>query len=558
MISNIQKTTLLALFLALHPGAPRAHGEAPAPAAQAISASRAMPLVEGLGSHSMPITTREPQAQRYFDQGLVLAWGFHFAAAERSFRRAAELDPQCAMCRWGIALALGPSINHDPTPRQVEAARAASREAVALADGASARERGLIEAQARRYPAGREDADDEAYAHAMRALARRHPRDADVLTLAADALMSPHGRDYWRRDGRPQEWTRMILETLDRAVRVAPGHPGAHHFRIHVLEDSPHPQRALDSADRLPALVPGLGHLVHMPTHVYFRLGRYADAATANERAIAADRALLEAIGHDPAYVAGYALHNHHFLWTAAMMSGRLEKAAASAAVLARHAESVPPGIRTPGGTLQLFASLPLLTQVRFGQWERILREPQPRPATAFTQGIHHYARAMALARTGRAAEAGRELDELATAQELAAREGETLKNANALWSLLAIARRIAEAEAAQAAGDPVLAIERARAAVALEDTLEADEPPAWVLPARHFLGALLLEQGRAGEARRAYEQDLRIHPANGWALAGLAASLRSAKLAARAAEASRRFEQAWSGADLPIAGSRF
>jgi tetratricopeptide (TPR) repeat protein len=350
----------------------------------------------------------------------------------------------------------------------------------------------------------------------------------------------------------------MILDALDRAVRIAPGHPGAHHFRIHVLEDSPEPQRALDSAERLPALAPGLGHLVHMPTHVYFRLGRYADAAIANERAIEADRTLLQALGHDTAYVAGYALHNHHFLWTAAMMSGRLEKAIASAAVLARHAEAVSPGIRTPGGPLQLFASLPRLTQVRFGQWERILREPRPRPSTAFTQGIHHFARAMALARTGRAAEAAADIEELATAQELAAREAETLKNANALWSLLAIARRIAEAEAAQAARDPVLAIERARAAVALEDALEVDEPPAWPLPARHFLGALLLEQGRAREARRVYEEDLRIHPANGWALAGLAASLRSAGLGARAAEASRRFERAWSGADVPITGSRF
>jgi tetratricopeptide (TPR) repeat protein len=350
----------------------------------------------------------------------------------------------------------------------------------------------------------------------------------------------------------------MILDTLDKAVRIAPGHPGAHHFRIHVLEDSPQPQRALDSAERLPALVPGLGHLVHMPTHVYFRLGRYADAATANERAIAADRALLEALGHDPAYVAGYALHNHHFLWTAAMMSGRVEKAAASAAVLARHAESVPAGIRTPGGTLQVFASLPLLTQVRFGQWERILREPRPRPATAYTRGMRHFARAMAMARTGRAAEAAREIDEIAIAQELAAREAAMLKNTNALWSLLAIARRIAEAEAAQAAGDPARAIELAQAAVALESALEADEPPAWALPARHFLGALLLEQGRAGEARRVYEEDLRAHPANGWALAGLAASLRGAGLEARAADASRRFEKAWSGADVPITGSRF
>jgi tetratricopeptide (TPR) repeat protein len=539
MISNIRKLALLALLPALCLAAP------------------AIPLVDGLGRHSMAITTRSPDAQRYFDQGLMLAWGFHFGAAERSFRRAAQLDPQCAMCRWGIAHALGPSINHDPTPQQVEAARTAAAEAVALAGGVSGRERGLIEAQARRYPPEREAADDDAYARAMRALARRHPRDADVLTLAADALMAPHGRDYWRSDGRPQRWTRTILDTLDAAVRLAPDHPGAHHLRIHVLEDSPHPQRALASAERLPALAPGLGHLVHMPTHVYFHLGRYADALAANERAIEADRALMKALGDDPAYATGYALHNHHFLWTAAVMSGRAGKASAAAAFLARHAESIP-AVRTPSGTLQQFASLALLTQVRFGQWERILREPKPRLATAYTNGIRHFARAMALARTGRATEAAREIEELATAQDLAVRDAGTLKNANALWSLLAIARRIAEAEQAAAAGDSARAIDRAHAAVALEAALEADEPPAWPLPARHFLGALFLEQGRAAEARRVYEQDLRIHPANGWALAGLAASLRRAGREAQAADAARRFEQAWSGADVSIAGSRF
>jgi tetratricopeptide (TPR) repeat protein len=539
MISNIRKLAFSALLLAL------------------CGAAQAIPLLEGLGRHSMPVTTRDAQAQRYFDQGLVLAWGFHFAAAERSFRRAAQLDPSCAMCRWGIAFALGPSINPDPTPSQVDAARAASAEAMALAASARPRERGLIEAQARRHPPGRETVDDEAYAHAMRDLARRHPRDADVLTLTADALMAPRGRDYWRRDGRPQAWTRIILDTLDAVLRVAPDHPGAHHLRIHVLEDSPHPQRALESAERLPALAPGLGHLVHMPTHVYFHMGRYADALAANERAIEADRALAQSLGDDPAYAAGYALHNHHFLWAAAMMAGRAGKAHAAAAHLARHAEAAA-ARRTPSGTLQQFAALPALTRVRFGEWAQVLREPKPRPATAYTTGIHHFARAMAFARTGRAAEAAREIDELAVAQELALRDGATLKNANGLGSLLAVARGIAEAEAAAIAGDAARAVERARAAVKLEAALEPDEPPAWPLPARHFLGALLLEQGRTADARQVYEQDLRAHPANGWALAGLAASLRRAGRGHQAAEATRRFERAWSGAELPITGSRF
>lgn len=520
---------------------------------EARSPARPVPLLEGLGSHSLAITTRSAEAQRYFDQGLMLAWGFHFAAAERSFREAARHDPGCAMCRWGIAYALGPSINHDPTPRQVEAARAALAEAVSLAPEAGARERGLIEALAHRFGA-RGEVDEASYLRSMRPLARRHPGDADVLTLLADAQMAPRGRDYWRKDGRAQPWTRAILDTLDKALRADPDHPGAHHLRIHALEASPHPRRALDSAERLPGLAPGLGHLVHMPAHVYFRLGRHADVIQINERAIEADRRLHEALGGDPAYAAGYAAHNHHFLWAASMMSGRHDKAMAAARSLARNAGSQS---GTPSGTSQHFAVLALYTQVRFGRWDEVLRAPRPEPSTAYTQGVWHFARAIALARSGRNAQAKKELEELSRAQKQAVHEAGTFKNVNALWSLLAIARRIAQAEVAAASGDAERAIVQARSAVALETALDADEPPAWPLPARHVLGALLLEQGRVAEAQRIYEQDLRVHPDNGWALAGLAASLRQSGRTAQADEATRRFERAWADADARIEGSR-
>ncbi len=562
MIANIRiHAAAAACATLLASGNALCHGTslAPAQAPSATVQESAPPLLEALGTYRMRISTAEPRAQRYFDQGKLLTWGFHFAAAQRSFREAARLDAGCAMCYWGMAYALGPSINHDPTPQQVDAARAAIEQAMALRASASPRERGLIEALARRYlPATlSSDARDAAYARAMAALARRHPRDADVLTLHADALMSPHGRDYWRRDGRPQPWTPPILDVLRRAIRAGPDHAGALHFHIHALEDSPHPGRALASAERLPALAPGVGHLLHMPAHVLFKLGRYAEAVEANRRAIEADAALLEAFGADAAYVAGYALHNHHYLWTASLLSGGLDTAAAAAATLARHAGSVPPDApRT--GALQHFAALPLLTQVRFGQWEEILRSPVPQPATEYTEGMHRFARAMAFARTSRPVEARVELEALREAErrvELAATE---LKNTNALSKLLAIALHLAEAEAAAAAGDGRRAIANAESAVALEDSLDPDEPPAWPLPARHSLGALLLEAGRHAEAQRVYRDDLRIHPANGWALAGLAQSLRRAGAVAAAARERERYERAWSRADVRIPGSRF
>lgn len=527
-------------------------------AALATLAAAEVPILEGLATYRFPVTTRVRDAQRLFDQGIVLAWGFHFAAAERSFREAARLDPQCAMCRWGIAYALGPSINHDPTPAQVAQAHRAVAEARALAPRASARERDLVAALAARYrdgPGGPR-LDEDAYAGAMADAARRNPHDADLLTLHADALMTPRGREFWRRDGKPHPWTPAILAILERALRASPGHPGAHHLYVHALEDSPHPARALRSAEKLPAIAPGIGHLVHMPAHVYFHVGRYADAADANRRAIEADRRLREAFGEDPAYEAGYALHNHHFLYAAAMMSGQAARAREAALELARHAEAAATA-PSPPGLLQQFAVLGLLAQVRFGRWEEILEAARPRPATPYTEGAWRFARALAFTRTGRRPEAADEMSHLAEAQRAAAASGASLKNANALSTLLGIARHIAEAEAAAAAGDPSSALEEARRAVALERSLQPDEPPAWPLPARHTLGALLLEAGRPAEAERVYLDDLRAHPANGWALAGLAASLERAGRKAAAASAWTRFRRAWSRADTPIERSR-
>jgi len=516
-------------------------------------------LLPGTGNYRFRISTRSPLAQRFFDQGLVLAWGFNFAEAERSFREASRLDPECAMCLWGIAYSLGPSINHDMSRAAATAAHSAVRQAVRLARAAGARERALIDALARRYeaaPADDRSALDLAYAGALRKVAQRFPDDADVLTLLADALMIPHGRDYWRKDGTPESWTRDIIATLERALKIAPDHPGANHFYVHVLEDSSQPGRAVASAERLRTIAPGVGHLVHMPSHVYLRLGNYAGALCANEEAIAADRAYLAAIAADPAYVSGYVEHNHHFLWYAAVMSGHSAAALSAAAELARSAGSAAAG-GPMSGTRQHFVVLPLYTLVRFGRWQDILASARPVAATGYTDGVWHYARGMAYLRTGRADRAREELESVNASLRAAAFGGAELKNTNRLSTLLEICFELLRAELAGAQGNDATAIAHARAALKLETGLAADEPPAWHMPARHTLGALLLEAKRAPEAERVFREDLAVHPENGWALAGLAESL-TRQGSAGAADVRERFDRAWQGADTAISGSRF
>ncbi len=554
---------LLALGFAASPACGSAHDSHPSAAQEqarpeATVSAPAGRLLPGTGTYRFRISTRLPLAQRFFDQGLVLAWGFNFAEAERSFREAARLDPECAMCLWGIAYSLGPSINHDMSHAAATAAHGAARQAVRLAHAAGAKERALIDALARRYkgaPTDDRSALDLAYAAAMRRVARRFPGDADVLTLLADALMVPHGRDYWRRDGTPEPWTRDIIAALERALKLAPEHPGANHFYVHVLEDSPHPGRAVASAERLRTIAPGVGHLVHMPSHVYLRLGDYARALRANEEAIAADRAYLAAIAADPAYVSGYVEHNHHFLWYAALMSGHGAAALSAAAELARSAGSAAGG-GPPSGTRQHFLVLPLYTQVRFGRWQAILASARPAAATGYTEGVWHYAMGMAYLRTGRADRAREESESVNASLRAAVFDEAELKNTNRLSALLEICFELLRAELAGAQGDHATAIAHARAALKVETGLAADEPPAWHMPARHTLGALLLAADRAPEAERVYREDLAVHPANGWALAGLAESL-ARQGSAGAAEVRERFDRAWRGADAAISGSR-
>ena len=530
----------------------------PEQASSGSTAERFAPLLEGLGDHHHEISTDVPLAQRYFDQGLVLAWAFNHAEAERSFRQAATLDPDCAMCWWGVALVLGPNINAAMEEAAVPKAWKALQKARSLTEGATSRERAYVEALSTRYvaePVEDRTALDRAYAEAMSELARRYEEDLDAAVLAGEALMDTTPWDYWTEDGEPKPAIQRALSLFDRVLAEEPDHPGANHLLIHAVE-AEHPERGLAAAERLEGLVPGAGHLVHMPSHIYIRTGRYHDAVTANQRAVDADRSYVTQCHAQGVYPLAYVPHNHHFLAAAASLAGEQEVAIDAAYAVAARTDTTK--IREPGlGTLQHYLMFPLYTLVRFGQWDAVLDEPEPASDLLYPRGVWRWARGMALLRMRRLEEAESELEVL---RELAADErleSVTIWDLNTTKQLLEIAREVLSGELAAARGRYETAIRHLRRGVELEDALTYDEPPPWALPVRHFLGAVLLEATRPGEAERVYREDLERFPENGWSLRGLELSL-AAQGEEKAAEAARtRFLRAWRHADTPLDASR-
>lgn len=488
-----------------------------------VSQARLLPF----GNYRAALASRDEQAQRFFDQAMVFGWGFNFAEAVRSFRAAAQLDPDCAMCRWGIAWALGPSINHDMDPAEVPVALDAIVQARSGARPGS-REGALIDALAQRY-SDRPGADEgrlaRAYATAMRTVASRYPADADIAVLAGEALMNAHAYDYWRADGRAQAWTPQIIAWLEHTLRLAPDHPGAHHYLIHLFEDSQQPGRALASAGKLGALAPIVGHLVHMPSHIFFRLGRYRDAVAANSAAVQADVDYSAATGA----ASDYAIHNLHFLWASALWSGDGSTAARAAEQLAALSQASA-GIDARDGTRQHFAATPALTRVRMEQWDAVtvqVRSADHSNAYPYQRGLMHFADGMARAARGDIAGAIAELESMRRASVLTEKAALTVKNINRASAVLAVARPLLQSAIATARDMNSEAVRYARAAVAAEDRLATDDPPVWVVPARHALGMALLQAARPAEARAVYRADLQRHPQNCIALAGLAAAER-------------------------------
>lgn len=523
------------------------------------TAGRAAPLLEGMGELHVPVSTDDPLAQRYFNQGMVLAYGFNHAEAARSFQEAARLDPECALCYWGEALVLGPNINAPAMdPEAVPKARAALEKARALAAKATEREKAYIDALGKRYtpePVDDRAPFDAAYADAMREVARRFPDDADAATLFAEALMDTTPWDYWTADGEPKEVTREILATLERVMERWPGHPGANHFYIHAVE-AVRPQLGVAAADRLGALAPGAGHLVHMPSHIYIRVGRYHDASLANERAIAADQAYVTQCHQQGMYPLAYMPHNVHFLWAAATLEGRAATAIEAARAMA--AETDAATMREEGyGTLQHYWVTPLYAQVRFGKWQEILATPRPDDDLVYPRAVWHYARGLALLRTGRAAEAADELVKLRAVAQDPALESITIWDINGTADLLGVAVEVLAGEIAAAGGDYDAAVRHLEEGVRRDDALRYDEPPPWHHPVRQILGAVLLQAGRAADAERVYREDLKHFPENGWSLFGLEKSLAAQGKTEEAQDAARRFEKAWEHADVKLEASR-
>jgi len=519
---------------------------------------RIAPLLDGMGEHSFEITTRSDETQRFFDQGLVLAYGFNHAEAARSFRQAIALDAECAMCQWGLALVLGPNINATMDPDDLPEAYQARQRAATLASHASPREQAFIAALGTRYEAEwRDDRGDldRAYADAMRTIWADHPEAPDAGALFAEALMDTTPWDYWEADGQPKAETTEILEVLEAVLDLDPDHPGAHHFYIHAVE-AVHPEKGLASAERLADLVPGAGHLVHMPSHIFIRVGRYQDAVDANLAAIAADDAYVTSCHAQGLYPLAYMPHNHHFLWASATFAGQGDTAVRAAEEMAATIDQE--SMRQPGlETLQHFWVTPLYARTRFGHWDEILATPEPGEDLLYPRAVWHYARAMALMRTDRLEEAAREIELLRAIAADPALEAITVWDINSTASLMAIAVEVAQGELAATRHRWARAIAHLERGVALEDALNYDEPPPWHAPVRQILGAVLLDAGQVVEAEAVYRADLERFPDNGWSLFGLRQALTEQHRDAEAAEVAERFGRVFEQADVVLVSSR-
>ena len=502
------------------------------------------PRLQNLGTHTFPVTTRSKKAQAFVSQGLNLAYGFNHAEAGRAFREAARLDPSCAMAYWGQALVLGPNINLPMTPEDEPKAYELARKAVGLKAKASPRERAYIDAVAKRY-SGKADeraARDQAYSDAMRELSKKYPADLDAATLFAEALMDLRPWAYWAPDGKAYPGTNEAVAALESVLAKRPAHPGANHYYIHAMEATKSPERAEAAADRLRTLMPGAGHMVHMPGHIYMRVGRYADASAVNEEAIVADEDYIAQCRAQGMYPIGYYPHNIHFLWSAASMEGRSERAIAAARkVAAQVTDESMDKLPLQAG----FRVVPYYALTRFGRWD------------VYLKGTWHYARGIAFAGKGQLDEAEKELAEVKSIAGGTALDF-TLFSPNKAAAIFAIAPEALAGVIALKKKDFDAAIAHLERAVRLDDGLVYTEPAEWHYPPRELLGAALLDAGRAHEAETVYWDDLRRNPENGWSLFGLSKAVAAQGRKDEAATLEERFRKAWAKGDVTLQASAF
>lgn len=526
------------------------------PAQQGVSPTGAIaPRLQKLGSHVFPVTTKSKEAQLFMNQGLNLSYAFNHAEAGRAYREAARLDANLAMAYWGEALALGPNINAPMDPGNEPKALEIIQKAVALKSKASPREQALIDALTQRYSGRAEDrrARDVAYADAMRKVHLQFPDDQDIAMLYVEAVMDLRPWGYWTRDGTPYERTSEIVALTEKVMARNPQHPGALHLYIHLME-AYQAEKAEAAADRLLTLMPAAGHMVHMPAHIFQRVGRYSDAARSNELAIAADEDYISQCRAQGLYPMAYYPHNLHFLWFAATADGRSKLAIEAARKAASRVDdetlkAVP--------LLAGFRVVPYFALTRFGKWDEMLREPEPPANSAYLKGQWHYARGTAYLGKGQMNEAEQEFAKLSALMADKSLD-QPLFSPNTGRAILSIAQEVLAGEIAAAKKNYDEAIPRLERAVRLEDALVYTEPAEFHYPPRHALGAILLEAKRPGEAETVYWEDLRRNRENGWSLYGLMQALKAQGKNDDAALVEARFKKAWTRADVTLSASRF
>ena len=513
------------------------------------------PRLQNLGKHQFPVTTKNKDAQLFINQGLNLSYAFNHAESARAFREAARLDPQLAMAYWGQALVLGPNINAAMDPNSEAPALELIKKALELKASATPREQAYIDALAERYSGNASDrkARDEAYAEAMRKVHERFPDDLDAAALYAEASMDLRPWGYWSRDGQPYEGVADVVDVVEKVLARNPLHPGALHLYIHLMESTEKVDKAEPIADRLLTLMPAAGHMVHMPAHVYQRVGRYADAAKSNEMAIAADEDYITQCRAQGLYPMGYYPHNIHFLWFAASFDGRSKLALDSAR---KAASKIPDEALKQIPLLAIFRVVPYYALTRFGKWDEMLREPAPPSFSPYATGIWQYGRGIAFVAKGQLPEAEKELEKIKATLKDPILE-QPLFSPNTGRAVLSIAPEVLAGEIAAAKKDYDSAIAHLERAVRLEDALVYTEPAEWHYPPRQALGAILLEAGRPAEAETVYWADLRRFRNNGWSLTGLSQALRAQNKTAEAALVEARFKKAWERADFTPTGSR-
>jgi tetratricopeptide (TPR) repeat protein len=514
------------------------------------------PLMPGLGTTTIKVTTSKVLAQKYFDQGYRLGWGFNHAEALRAFRTAQRLDPRCAMCFWGEAWVLGPNINVPMDASANEPALAAAQTAQTLAARATPREQALIAAMTKRYHSGTAERAplDRQYAEAMRAAANRFPRDEEVATLYADALMNTSPWDYWARGGRKlKPGVADLVPTLERVLKQNPKHAGAIHLYIHAVEASENPKRAETYANRLGKLAPGAGHLVHMPSHIYFVVGRYKDSLNANTQAVKVDEAYIQAQKPSGVYPLGYYPHNVHFVMVSAQMGGDGKTVLASAAKLSK---LIPAEIASEVMMLQPIKAAPYYAQAQFGDAASIMKLPEPEKGLPYVQTAWRYARGVALAQQKDVPGATREFEEIERILKTADYQPFEAANIPAA-QVTQIAAHVLRARIALAGNDYGKAIPELEAAVKLQDGLPYMEPAYWYYPVRQTLGAVLLMKGDFQAARDAFGESLARTPNNAWALYGLNQAYARDGRKREAAAVEDRFRKAWTGGKAPVELSR-